>query len=68
MVMPSLEKIIISNDQFTKFPQETVKLIRIKEMEIYNIEHGVFQAISEKEKARGRKLMPNCKFVYKEMF
>ncbi len=68
MLVPSLEKITVSNDQFTVFPPETVKLVRIKEMVIYNIQHGTFQPISEKEKARAKKLLPNCKFTYIEMF
>lgn len=68
MLVPTLEKITLSNDQFTKFPPETVKMVRIKEMVIYNIQHGTFLPISEKEKARAQKLLPNCKFTYIEMF
>jgi Leucine-rich repeat (LRR) protein len=68
MMVPSLEKIIVSNDQFTVFPPETSKLVHIKEMEIYNIQHGSFGPISEKEKARAQKLLPNCKFTYIEYF
>jgi hypothetical protein len=68
LIFPSLEKIIVSNDQFTVFPPETSKLVHIKEMEIYNIQHGSFGPISEKEKARAQKLLPNCKFTYIEYF
>lgn len=68
MVIPSLEKIVASNDQFTKFPPETVKMVHIKAMEIINIEHSGFAPISEAEKAKARKLLPNCTFTYEEMF
>lgn len=68
MMIPSLEKIIISNDQLTVFPPETVKMVQIKEMEIYNVPHGMFTAISQKEKIRARKLLPGCKFWYIETF
>lgn len=68
MSIPSLEKIIISNDQLTTFPQETVKFTHLKSMEIYNVQHGVFLPITEKEKARARKLLPDCKFWYNEAF
>jgi Leucine-rich repeat (LRR) protein len=68
MTIPTLEKITISNDQFTKFPQETVKLANLKEMVVYNIQHGGFNAITQKEKERAQKLLPNCKFTYIETF
>ncbi len=68
MLVPSLEKIIVSNDQFTVFPPETVKFKHLKEMEVINIEHGMFQAITEKEKNRAKKLLPDCKFTFVEMF
>jgi Leucine-rich repeat (LRR) protein len=64
--IPSLEKVILSNDQFTVFPAETAKLTRLKEMEIYNLQHGAFDPISEKEKKHAAKMLPNCKFTYIE--
>lgn len=68
MLIPGLEKIILSNDQLTIFPMEITKMPRLKEMEIYNIQHGTFNIIPETEKIRAQKLMPDCHFRYIERF
>jgi Leucine-rich repeat (LRR) protein len=64
--VPSLEKIIVSNDQFLTFPPETARLKKLKEMYIYNIQHGSFDVISEAQKRKAEKMLPNCKFTYEE--
>jgi leucine-rich repeat protein SHOC2 len=64
--LPELQKVIISNDQFSEFPDEIKLLKGLKELAFYNFKHGIVPAVGEQEKAKLQRLLPDCHIIFYE--
>jgi len=64
--MTSLEKLYLSNNLLTEYPEETKLLQQLKVLEISNYQHGMFDAMTDEQKAKLQKMLPNCRIIYNE--